>query len=500
LSTNTILASAPLTSTGYHLKANGTTLGNSLIWDNGTNVGIGNTNTSYTLDVSGTGRFTGNTYIGGNFSIGAVPSATSTLLLSFTSAVTDAIKMVNTATSGGTWYIGDGSGIGNSAGTLAIANSSGTAVLKIASTGAATFSSSVQVGSTLSNSLSVGLSQPTTDTLNHIFAGQGVIAGQAAGGETDIGNNWYYYSGFKYRLTNAASNIKLNGDVISFERATSGNANTAITFAESMRITSGGNVGIGTTAPLTKLDVRGTSGTTDSTLQIIGNGISTLLLGQNSRGGVIRGQGGSDEISFWTGGSGDTGAGASGTERMRLTSDGKLLLNATSSNSILFGVAPANTDGITVQTTTTGYTAFVSVVPSGGYSAYWVCGGNTAGYISHPTTTTTLYYTGPSDERLKNNIKNWNENVLDLFKDIKPKTYNHIKDNDESIVYKGFIAQEMVDKFPEAYGKDREGFYSFNPSGYIPYLVKAIQEMNTKLDEQNQTIQNLQEQINILAK
>ena len=81
-----------------------------------------------------------------SISIGAVPSATTTLLLSFTSAVTDAIKMVNTATSGGTWYIGDGSGIGNSAGTLAIANSSGTAVLKIASTGAATFSSGIGIG------------------------------------------------------------------------------------------------------------------------------------------------------------------------------------------------------------------------------------------------------------------------------------------------------------------------------------------------------------------
>ena len=41
----------------------------------------------------------------------------------------------------------------------------------------------------------------------------------------------------------------------------------------------------------------------------------------------------------------------------------------------------------------------------------------------------------------------------------------------------------MVDKFPEAYGLDKEGFYSFNPSGYIPYLVKAIQEMNTKIIE-----------------
>jgi len=58
MSLNTILATTPLTSTNYVLKATGTTIGNSLIWDNGTNVGIGNTNTSYTLDVTGTGRFT----------------------------------------------------------------------------------------------------------------------------------------------------------------------------------------------------------------------------------------------------------------------------------------------------------------------------------------------------------------------------------------------------------------------------------------------------------
>jgi hypothetical protein len=59
MSLNSILATAPLTTQNFVLKANGTTIGNSLIFDNGTNVGIGNTNTSYTLDVSGTGRFTG---------------------------------------------------------------------------------------------------------------------------------------------------------------------------------------------------------------------------------------------------------------------------------------------------------------------------------------------------------------------------------------------------------------------------------------------------------
>jgi hypothetical protein len=64
MSTNSILATTPLVSTNYLLRATGTTIGNSLIFDNGTNVGIGNTNTTYTLDVSGTGRFTGNVTVG----------------------------------------------------------------------------------------------------------------------------------------------------------------------------------------------------------------------------------------------------------------------------------------------------------------------------------------------------------------------------------------------------------------------------------------------------
>jgi hypothetical protein len=115
-------------------------------------------------------------------------------------------------------------------------------------TGAGKFSSSVQIGSTLNQTLSVGLSAPTTDTLNQIFAGQGAFGAQAAGGETDIGNNWYYYSGWKYRITAPSCNIKLNGDVISFERAASGTANAAISFSESMRIASSGAVLINSTA------------------------------------------------------------------------------------------------------------------------------------------------------------------------------------------------------------------------------------------------------------
>jgi len=56
------IPSGTITGTGttnYHAKFTGTsTIGNSLIFDNGTNVGIGNTNTSFTFDVTGNSRFT----------------------------------------------------------------------------------------------------------------------------------------------------------------------------------------------------------------------------------------------------------------------------------------------------------------------------------------------------------------------------------------------------------------------------------------------------------
>jgi hypothetical protein len=44
----------------------------------------------------------------------------------------------------------------------------------------------------------------------------------------------------------------------------------------------------------------------------------------------------------------------------------------------------------------------------------------------------------------------------------------------------------MVDKFPEAYQKDRDGFYANNPTGFIPYLVKAIQELTAEIEQLKQ--------------
>lgn len=95
-----------------------------------------------------------------------------------------------------------------------------------------------------------------------------------------------------------------------------------------------------------------------------------------------------------------------------------------------------------------------------------------------------------SDERLKTDIVDWDDKVLDKFKAINPKKYKYTKDKELEIEkeFKGFIAQDMQDKFPEAYKKDlptEEGgleYYYFDPIAMITPLMKAIKELNEKIE------------------
>jgi hypothetical protein len=92
------------------------------------------------------------------------------------------------------------------------------------------------------------------------------------------------------------------------------------------------------------------------------------------------------------------------------------------------------------------------------------------------------YATQPSDRNLKKNFEDWNQNVLDIFKNLNPQKFNFLVEDDSQPKTKGFIAQDLVESFPEAYpiSKDR---YFFNPSGMVVYLMKAIQELKAEIDE-----------------
>ena len=104
------------------------------------------------------------------------------------------------------------------------------------------------------------------------------------------------------------------------------------------------------------------------------------------------------------------------------------------------------------------------------------------GNITH-STNSCAYNTSGSDRTLKKNFEDWTENTLDLFKSLKPQKFHFLIDEDSDPKCKGYIAQDLVDSFPEAYPKEvKSDKYMFNPSGMVPYLMKALQEAVTKIE------------------
>ena len=357
---------------------------------------------------------------------------------------------------------------------------------KLYANGAATFSSSVQIGSTLNNSLSVGSAAPTTDTLNQIFAGQAAFGGQnSAGGETDIGHNWYYYSGWKYRFTSPSSNIKLNGDVISFERAASGTANAAIAFLESMRITSGGQVLINTTTTTTggvyhPLIVKGTSNASQGIWVEAYSNDAGLYLDQRSTVGAIgisyRSTAGYLPLVFET----------SGAERMRITAGGNLLVGQTADNPVVshtVGVriaaesifSNAASECLSLQrTTSTGTMAVFYYWPgSGGYV--------NVGNISTNGSTITFSGTALSDARYKENIIP----ITNALESINQVDWVEFKFKENQKNSAGITAQQLknIDALSKFVidGSDEESYKTVDYNAIIGYLGKAIQELSAEI-------------------
>ena len=105
------------------------------------------------------------------------------------------------------------------------------------------------------------------------------------------------------------------------------------------------------------------------------------------------------------------------------------------------------------------------------------------GYINNSGTTTSLVQSG-SDERLKKNFEDWTEEVLPYFKALKPKKFNFKEESDDAKKTKGYIAQDNLEAFPEAYPLNpNDDRYWFANSEMVPYLMKALQEEIVKREE-----------------
>ena len=92
------------------------------------------------------------------------------------------------------------------------------------------------------------------------------------------------------------------------------------------------------------------------------------------------------------------------------------------------------------------------------------------------------FNTSASDRTLKKNFEDWTDSVLPGFKALKPQIFNFTFEEDGNAKHKGYIAQDNVAAFPEAYPKDDDDKYQFNPSGMTHYLMKAVQELSAEVE------------------
>ena len=109
-----------------------------------------------------------------------------------------------------------------------------------------------------------------------------------------------------------------------------------------------------------------------------------------------------------------------------------------------------------------------------------------------------LYYNGGynwillgkdvSDRRYKTNIKDSKVSGLDVINNLK--TYSYRKEYDGKIedISCGIMAQDVQKYAPEAFFENPDGAYSYRTFELVPYLIKAIQELNQKIEKMEKTI------------
>ena len=91
-----------------------------------------------------------------------------------------------------------------------------------------------------------------------------------------------------------------------------------------------------------------------------------------------------------------------------------------------------------------------------------------------------------SDRRFKTNIKDSQVSGLDVIENLK--TYSYRKEYDGKIedISCGIMAQDVQKYVPEAFYENPDGAYSYRTFELVPYLIKAIQELNKKLEKVNE--------------
>jgi hypothetical protein len=407
------------------------------------NLSIGNTNNTYKLDVTGQIRVNGST--------------NEQLIVDYT-----------TASGGFTWQSFRINGankyrfFGNTDNSFALySDTAATQVLTIASTGAATFSSSVT--STLSSGIflnnSSGGTNATQIRINNTGGDARMGIESSTGGTIQIGTS--AYSAVFGNQANAATEFTTNGTV-------------------RMTITSGGNVGIGTTSPTYNLEVWTASSASLQNALNVTNGANADFTVRIKTSETWIGPTTATPLIF---------ANSSNTERMRITSGGALLVGTTSS-----GNGIANRGLITVN----GSSTSMYELQVGGTEKGYVYHSGTDLYLNNSVNGGRLYciannsgvylttgatsWTANSDERLKADLVPI-DNALNKISELRA-VVGRYKTDLVGTRRSFLIAQDVLKVLPEAVDIDNDTMKTLGVryTEVIPLLVASIKELKQELD------------------
>jgi trimeric autotransporter adhesin len=244
--------------------------------------------------------------------------------------------------------------------------------------------------------------------------------------------------------------------------------------AEVARFDSSGNLGIGTSSPSNKLQVSGSAGSTVARFTDGANG--TFLFQFASSESRIQ-DGGANNLWAYDNSGQNSKFYTNNTERMRIASDGNLLVGKVSGNITTVG-AEIRANGL-IGSTLTGSTSATSTleVYSTGAGAYRFFVGMNGTVYATSTTISSL-----SDQRYKENIVDLDVG-LDAVMALKPRKFDWKEGKGKDIKGdRGFVAQEFETVFPDLVDEwkdpspDGEEPYKSVRADLIPILVKAIQE------------------------
>jgi len=393
---------------------------------------------------------------------------------------------------------------GTSGGLISTGDTSGQLQLQTAGTTALTVTSAQLVGVGTTSPLgTLGVVGSATTTIVIPCSSNGTTGSPV---ETQIIGSTYTngsYGAGIYAL-NAFNSSSANW--LTFKTTDTGNGSPV----ERMRITSAGNVGIGTTSPNAALTIQGAQTNLDTNIYATAVVRSSTAYNASPKSGLAFGvqyntsgdyvYGSSIQCYKVTATNNDFGTGLRFTTQtngagpsinMTLDDGGNLLVGTTSLLSQTARLTVVSGGNAIVMQVPNGNTAFQTTNTSGTgsyYAAIWGNNGNTfstCGYIQ-VSGTSTSYNTG-SDYRLKEDVQPMT-GALAKVALLKPVTYKWKADGSDG---EGFIAHELAEVCPHAVSGEKDALKedgSIMPQGIdtsflVATLTAAIQELSTQLTE-----------------